>query len=76
MDRNKGAGEVGAMNDPVDSGGPQPSVPSPCISVCTMNAQTGLCEGCQRTLEEIAEWSTASEEWKRAVWEEILRRRL
>ncbi|MFO1363726.1 MAG: DUF1289 domain-containing protein [Burkholderiales bacterium] len=32
-------------------------VPSPCINVCRMNDATGLCEGCFRTLDEIAGWS-------------------
>jgi predicted Fe-S protein YdhL (DUF1289 family) len=48
--------------------------PSPCINVCRMHPQTGLCEGCFRTIEEIAKWSTASEAYKRAVWAEIRRR--
>jgi predicted Fe-S protein YdhL (DUF1289 family) len=49
-------------------------VPSPCINICRMNAQTGFCEGCFRTIAEIANWSTASEEFKRTVWMEIKRR--
>ena len=49
-------------------------VPSPCISVCVMNAQTGLCEGCFRTIEEIIEWSDATDAVKRAVWVEIKHR--
>jgi uncharacterized protein len=49
-------------------------VPSPCINVCRMNAQTGLCEGCFRTIDEIAQWSGATEETKRAIWTEIRRR--
>lgn len=32
------------------------AVPSPCIGVCTVAAD-GLCEGCMRTLPEIARWS-------------------
>lgn len=48
--------------------------PSPCINVCKMNPQTGLCEGCLRTIDEIAQWSTATEAYKRAVWVEIKRR--
>ena len=31
-------------------------MPSPCISVCRMDAVSGLCEGCFRTLDEIAAW--------------------
>jgi uncharacterized protein len=52
----------------------QGQVPSPCINVCRMNEQTGLCEGCFRTIDEIVAWSSASEEMKRAVWVEIKRR--
>jgi len=49
-------------------------VPSPCISVCRMDAATGLCEGCFRTLDEIAGWSSASEDDKRAIWNRLLQR--
>ena len=44
-----------------------PEVPSPCTNVCRMNADTGYCEGCFRTLDEIARWSGATPEEKRAV---------
>jgi len=50
------------------------AMPSPCISVCQMNVDTGLCEGCFRTIDEIAQWSTATEEFKRTAWLEIKRR--
>jgi hypothetical protein len=42
-------------------------VASPCINVCRMDAQSGYCEGCRRTLEEIASWSEYSAAEKRAV---------
>jgi predicted Fe-S protein YdhL (DUF1289 family) len=57
--------------DPRTHAGP---LPSPCISICTMNPFTGLCEGCYRTIDEITAWSSATEETKRAVWMEIKRR--
>jgi predicted Fe-S protein YdhL (DUF1289 family) len=50
------------------------SLPSPCISVCSMNPQSGLCDGCLRTIDEIVQWGTASEQLKRAIWMEIKRR--
>jgi predicted Fe-S protein YdhL (DUF1289 family) len=59
--------------DPADGSG---AAPSPCINVCTMNPQTGLCDGCLRTIAEIAGWSSTSEQEKRAVWVEIRRREL
>lgn len=49
-------------------------LPSPCISVCTMEPRTGLCRGCLRTLDEIAAWSTLDDEGKRAVWFRIEQR--
>ena len=50
---------------------PPGAVPSPCINVCRMDAATGWCEGCQRTLAEIAAWSGLSDEHKRAVWQAL-----
>lgn len=49
-------------------------VPSPCISVCRMDARTGWCEGCWRTLAEIADWSRMDDPRKRAVWGKLPRR--
>jgi predicted Fe-S protein YdhL (DUF1289 family) len=50
-------------------------VPSPCISVCVIDERTGLCTGCQRTLDEIAAWSMLDEAGRRAVWTRIGLRR-
>ena len=50
------------------------NTPSPCVSVCRMDEASGLCEGCLRTLEEIACWSTLGEAGKREVWSSIGRR--
>lgn len=32
---------------------------SPCVGVCTLD-KAQVCEGCGRTIQEIAEWSRAS----------------
>lgn len=50
-------------------------VPSPCINVCRMDAKSGLCEGCARTLEEIAAWSAMDDADKQAVWDQLPQRR-
>jgi uncharacterized protein len=52
------------------------AVPSPCVNVCRMDAATGWCEGCLRTLDEIAAWAVLPDDAKRAVWDEIARRRV
>lgn len=49
-------------------------VPSPCNSVCRMNERSGLCEGCLRTLDEIANWSQWPPSERRAVWERLAQR--
>jgi uncharacterized protein len=48
--------------------GSEPDVPSPCIGVCRMDPVTQLCEGCLRTLDEIAAWSRMEDRAKREVW--------
>ncbi|UCE30871.1 MAG: DUF1289 domain-containing protein [Burkholderiales bacterium] len=49
--------------------------PSPCISVCRIDDGSGLCVGCMRTLDEIANWARMSERQKGAVWGAIQARR-
>ena len=50
-------------------------VPSPCINVCRMDARSGLCEGCLRTIDEITVWSRLADADKRLVWARIEHRR-
>ncbi|MCI0999707.1 MULTISPECIES: DUF1289 domain-containing protein [Ochrobactrum] len=38
------------------------TIKSPCILICTMDAETGFCLGCARTLDEITRWSGMSAE--------------
>jgi uncharacterized protein len=45
-------------------------VPSPCINICQLDAQ-GLCVGCRRTLDEIAEWPSASEARRREILRDL-----
>ena len=51
-------------------------VPSPCVSVCRMNPGSGLCDGCLRTLDEIATWGSLDDGARRAVWQRIGQRAL
>jgi hypothetical protein len=39
-----------------------------------MNADTGFCEGCLRTISEITAWSRSSPAAKREVWAAIAQR--
>lgn len=51
-------------------------LPSPCVSVCRIDAGSGVCEGCLRTLKEIAGWSRMDDAGKRGIWREITQRAL
>ena len=35
-------------------------IESPCVKVCTLDARSGLCLGCRRTVSEISRWTTMS----------------
>lgn len=43
-------------------------VSSPCTGVCALDAGTGVCRGCKRTIEEIVAWPTLDKAQKQAVW--------
>ena len=60
---------------PPDPADPTRPVRSPCISVCRIDPSNGLCEGCSRTLDEIADWGTMADEDRLSVWARIVRRR-
>jgi predicted Fe-S protein YdhL (DUF1289 family) len=49
---------------------------SPCISICRMDAATGWCEGCLRTLDEIGTWSLLDTAEQRAVLAALPARRV
>jgi predicted Fe-S protein YdhL (DUF1289 family) len=46
-------------------------VPSPCVSICVINPNSGLCEGCLRNLEEVAGWGQMPSVQQREVWQRI-----
>jgi predicted Fe-S protein YdhL (DUF1289 family) len=50
-------------------------VASPCINVCRMDARSGLCLGCARSLDEIAGWAQASNAQRRAIAQQLPLRR-
>ena len=59
---------MGRMNPPLAP------VLSPCIGICHVD-EAGLCEGCRRTVGEIAAWSSMGEEERRRIMDEVLPRR-
>ncbi|MBO6507026.1 MAG: DUF1289 domain-containing protein [Roseibium sp.] len=48
---------------------------SPCIKICQIDDERGLCTGCLRTLDEIAGWSGYSDEQRERILAELGTRR-
>ena len=69
-----GAIELLAKRARLVNGGLAGDVPSPCLSVCRMDSMTEFCEGCFRTLDEIAAWGRMGDQDKRKVWTLIAER--
>ncbi len=53
---------------------PRP-IPTPCVQVCVVDGQSGLCLGCFRTLGEIARWTSFGEAEREALIAELPGRR-
>jgi predicted Fe-S protein YdhL (DUF1289 family) len=50
------------------------SVPSPCIHVCHIDVDAGYCSGCRRTLDEICDWGTMTDDERRATLARVAER--
>lgn len=57
------------MSDEVDAADPRAS--SPCIDVCTIDPRSGFCDGCRRTMDEIAWWASYPTAERRRILDEL-----
>lgn len=55
--------------------GPPKAIATPCVMVCAVDGESGLCLGCFRTLKEIAGWRSLSDAERAAVMAELPSRR-
>jgi hypothetical protein len=46
-------------------------ISTPCVSICEINEDLGICIGCGRTRREIASWRALSERERRAIMETL-----
>jgi predicted Fe-S protein YdhL (DUF1289 family) len=44
--------------------------------VCRIDPATGWCDGCQRTIDEIAAWGALDDRARREVWKRLPGRRV
>ncbi|MBT5266535.1 MAG: DUF1289 domain-containing protein [Rhodospirillaceae bacterium] len=54
---------------------PSRTIPSPCVSVCQLDPETGWCRGCWRTMIEIASWARLVDDERRTIIQELHERR-
>lgn len=50
------------------------SVASPCVNICRIDSATGLCQGCRRTIAEIARWGSTTDDDRRAILDSLATR--
>jgi len=48
-----------------------PPISTPCVQVCIVDGQSGLCLGCFRTLAEIGGWSRLSERQRLTIMADL-----
>lgn len=48
---------------------------TPCVKICTIDARSGLCLGCGRTLDQIARWAGMSDAERARIMAELAQRR-
>lgn len=53
---------------------PPKPVPTPCVKICVVDGETGLCMGCFRTLAEVAGWARMDEATRTAVLADLASR--
>jgi predicted Fe-S protein YdhL (DUF1289 family) len=51
--------------------GPPPPIATPCVKVCVVDGESGLCLGCFRTLAEVAGWTGFSADEREAVMADL-----
>lgn len=54
---------------------PPAPIKTPCIKVCVVDGESGLCLGCYRRLNEVAGWAKLSDEDRSRIMSELPSRR-
>jgi len=66
------------MSDAPDSrgpGGPPKPIATPCVKVCVVDGESGLCLGCYRELAEVAGWARFTDDERARIMAELPSRR-
>jgi predicted Fe-S protein YdhL (DUF1289 family) len=55
--------------------GPPKAIRTPCIKVCVVDGESGLCMGCYRQLHEVAGWARLTDAERERIMAELPARR-
>jgi predicted Fe-S protein YdhL (DUF1289 family) len=50
---------------------PPAPIKTPCIKVCVVDGESGLCMGCYRQLHEVAQWARLTDAEREAILAEL-----
>jgi predicted Fe-S protein YdhL (DUF1289 family) len=65
-----------AMNEPpAPPSGPPRAIATPCVKVCVVDGESGLCMGCYRKLSEVAGWARLTDDDRARIMAELPSRR-
>jgi predicted Fe-S protein YdhL (DUF1289 family) len=64
-----------ADSPPRPVSGPSAAITTPCIKVCVVDGESGLCLGCFRTLGEVAGWAAFTDAERAAILAQLPERR-
>jgi len=63
------------MTVPQETAGPPAPIKTPCIKVCVVDGESGLCLGCYRKLNEVAAWGRLTDAERDRILAELPDRR-
>ncbi len=46
-------------------------IESPCVNICTLDARSGLCLGCGRSIDEISRWGSMDAAERARIMDEL-----
>ena len=58
-----------------EAANPPAPIKTPCVKVCVVDGESGLCLGCYRTLQEVAAWARFSDDERAQLMDELPARR-
>jgi predicted Fe-S protein YdhL (DUF1289 family) len=61
-------GHLRAMDEPG-------AIATPCVKICVIDGESGLCLGCQRTLTEVASWTRLGDAERAEIMSHLHERR-